>query len=346
MDSLTQAALGAVVMEATAGKKLGNKALLWGLWFGTLPDLDIVLYPLLDPVQQLGWHRGLSHSLVLMTATAPLWGLLLARLHRGAIGWQPAAWAVWWVLFTHVLIDCFTVYGTQIFEPFSHLRVGLNNLFIIDPLFTAPLVLALLLVPWFRLQGGRSAWRGRLTWTALALSSLYTFWSFGAKAVAHQRVTAALEARAIPHTRLMTTPTLLNTFLWRALVDTEEAYLVAYTSLLDKPGTPLRFERLPKNQQALGEAAGSRAAETLAWFSQGWWTAVPGPDGPLIYDWRFGELRHPGPLGPDNPPVPIFAWQLRRENGNWIPVQVRLPGPQRRDLLGPVWRRLKGEPVF
>lgn len=66
MDSITQAALGAAVGEAVLGKKLGNRALLWGVFFGTLPDLDILFSPFLDQVRQLSFHRGASHSLLIM----------------------------------------------------------------------------------------------------------------------------------------------------------------------------------------------------------------------------------------------------------------------------------------
>jgi inner membrane protein len=63
MDSLTQATLGAAVTHAVWHRPLGRKALGWGVALGTLPDLDIVIYPWLDQVQRLYWHRGESHSL-------------------------------------------------------------------------------------------------------------------------------------------------------------------------------------------------------------------------------------------------------------------------------------------
>ena len=58
MDSITQAALGAAVGEVVLGKKVGNKATLWGAFGGTLPDLDIFLNPFLTDVQSLVVHRG------------------------------------------------------------------------------------------------------------------------------------------------------------------------------------------------------------------------------------------------------------------------------------------------
>lgn len=62
MDSITQATLGAAVGYLCWHQKLKRKALIAGAILGTLPDLDIVIYPLLDEVQRLYWHRGESHS--------------------------------------------------------------------------------------------------------------------------------------------------------------------------------------------------------------------------------------------------------------------------------------------
>ena len=41
MDSLTQIVLGAACGEVALGKKIGNKALLFGAIGGTIPDLDV-----------------------------------------------------------------------------------------------------------------------------------------------------------------------------------------------------------------------------------------------------------------------------------------------------------------
>ena len=38
MDSLTQIVLGGAVGEAVLGKKVGNRAILWGAVAGTIPD--------------------------------------------------------------------------------------------------------------------------------------------------------------------------------------------------------------------------------------------------------------------------------------------------------------------
>ena len=47
MDSLTQIILGAACGEIALGKKIGNKALLFGAIGGTIKDLDVFIGKLL-----------------------------------------------------------------------------------------------------------------------------------------------------------------------------------------------------------------------------------------------------------------------------------------------------------
>ena len=114
MDSVTQAALGALCGEITMRKQLGWKAPLWGFFFGTFPDLDVLISPLLNPIAQLSWHRGISHSILICFLATPLFGFLLSKLHRQkGITFPQASWFVFLTWSTHVLIDCFTTYGTH-----------------------------------------------------------------------------------------------------------------------------------------------------------------------------------------------------------------------------------------
>jgi inner membrane protein len=140
VDSITQAALGGVVGELVLGRKLGWKGMAWGLFFGTLPDLDILVYPWLDQAEKLRWHRGISHSIAMMLVASFTFAKPLSLLHRKkGVSAKRAGWFVFLAWSTHVLIDVFTSYGTQVFEPFSDQRVAWSNIFIIDLFFTLPL---------------------------------------------------------------------------------------------------------------------------------------------------------------------------------------------------------------
>ena len=68
MDSLTQIVLGAACGEIVLGKKIGNKALLFGAIGGTIPDLDVFVGRLLfdNEILVMAFHRGFMHSIFLL----------------------------------------------------------------------------------------------------------------------------------------------------------------------------------------------------------------------------------------------------------------------------------------
>ncbi|MBK9255098.1 MAG: metal-dependent hydrolase [Saprospiraceae bacterium] len=82
MDSLTQVVLGAAVGEAVLGKKIGNRAILWGAVAGTIPDLDVVANAFLSPIDALAFHRGITHSFVFSILAALAFGWLLHKMYQ------------------------------------------------------------------------------------------------------------------------------------------------------------------------------------------------------------------------------------------------------------------------
>ena len=176
MDSLTQMVLGGASAALVAPARHRRAALVAGGVLGTLPDLDIV--PLLlsgaDAVDFVTWHRGPSHSLLVLAPAGWLLWLLLRRT------WTPVReaparwfWAIELALLTHPLLDAFTVYGTQLFWPLPGRPVMVASVFIIDPVYTIPLLAACAAAWWLRDR--RSA-----TWCLVAgfcISSTYLAWS-------------------------------------------------------------------------------------------------------------------------------------------------------------------------
>lgn len=105
MDSLTQIVLGAAVGEAILGRKVGNRAMLWGGICGTLPDLDVLANAVSDPMSALAYHRAFTHSLAFAVVISPLVGLAIHRLYGGKENdvhngtfWPVAAFAFFGIL--------------------------------------------------------------------------------------------------------------------------------------------------------------------------------------------------------------------------------------------------------
>lgn len=359
MDSLTQAALGAVVGERVIGRSLGRRAMLWGAVVGTLPDLDILAYPFLDPPGQLYWHRGLSHSLLGMLVGAPLLAWLLwlwwqrRGLHRQRDGFPPTFGRVLFFtglnFATHVLIDCFTVYGTQLFDPVSRARIGTNNLFIIDPLFTLPLFL------WLggALLAGHPPGVARRGWVGFCgcLLGVYIAASFVFQARATQRFHSELSRLGIEPMRGEVSATPFNIVVWRGLFETQDAFWIGHWSLSDDE-QPQEFFRVPRNLDALEPLRGDRVIDSVRWFSEDYLLVEPaGPRGGwVVTDLRFVEfwpettpgkprtfftwwLKPPDPSGPAD-------WELVREDSQypgfgvlWERIRARWAGD--RGAMGP-----------
>ncbi|WP_455365177.1 metal-dependent hydrolase, partial [Kaarinaea lacus] len=196
---MTQLALGAAVGEATLGRKVGNRAILWGAICGTLPDLDVFI-PLGDAVADFTYHRSASHSVFVLALLTPLIVWLILKLHPDTQAHR-RRWLllVYLVFVTHVLLDCFTVYGTQIFWPFVTTPVGWSTIFIIDPLYTLWLVIGVI----FALAATRDNHRGHMINNlGIGLSSLYLAWTVTAKFYVNDVAQQSLAKQNINYTQL------------------------------------------------------------------------------------------------------------------------------------------------
>jgi inner membrane protein len=82
MDSITQIVLGAAVGEVVLGKKVGNKAMLWGAIAGTIPDLDVYQRFFFETLRANELHRGFSHSLLFSLGFAPIMAWLIKKKEK------------------------------------------------------------------------------------------------------------------------------------------------------------------------------------------------------------------------------------------------------------------------
>ena len=292
VDSLTQAALGAVVGELVLGRQLGRRAIAWGALFGTLPDLDVAFEWILPTAWGLVMHRGISHSLLIIGLLTWLLAKPLAkRWKKDKVTPQRAAWFVFLAWGTHVLIDVFTVYGTGVLDPLPLPRLSADNLSIIDPLFTIPLVVAVIIglfvkpKEWKKGKGIRSA-----AW-CLGISSFYVILSIWAKFSVSRSIETDLAKRGVAWQRKMEAPTIGNIVLWRAVVDRPGEFWIGYRSVFDPAGQPIRWTVVPKGEAIAARHADAREVKIVKWFSKGWWIARESADGIWLADLRFAELR-------------------------------------------------------
>ena len=102
MDSLTQIVLGAACGEAALGKKIGNRAMLWGAIGGTIPDLDILGNFMMTEMESLAFHRGISHSFFFACTSPFLFAWLTDRFYKSGLyrkkAYKYIAFTVWIIL--------------------------------------------------------------------------------------------------------------------------------------------------------------------------------------------------------------------------------------------------------
>ncbi len=314
MDSLTQIALGATLAAAIAPPEQRRRALVYGAALGTLPDLD-VLVRYGDAVADFTYHRSFSHSLWLLSALAPmLW--LVCRRFDPALREAPRRWlAIFWLtLVTHPLLDAMTIYGTQLLWPFDTTPFGVGSMFIIDPLYTLPLLLAMVAVA----LRPHSASAARSLPLALLLSTAYLGWSVVAQRHVEAHARQALADMGATPSQVLALPSAFNTLLWRVLVRDEGGYREAYYSLLadDWPGPWRRFASADELIPAL---SGQWAFDRLRWFTHGYFAINREGDEVVITDLRMGSE-----------PAYVFSFVIARvTEGTSTPIAAEQQSPLR-----------------
>lgn len=301
MDSLTQLALGAAVGEAVAGRQAGRRAMLWGAICGTLPDLDVFV-PFGDAVRAFTYHRSASHSLLVLAALTPFVVWLILKLHPSTAEHRKRWYGVVYLAFaTHALLDSFTVYGTQIFWPVSETPMSWSTIFIIDPLYTLPLLAGTLAA---LVCARRRSWGHVANGVGLVLSCVYLTWTLAAKLHVERLAVAALAAQGVAGARLLSTPAPFNSLLWRVIAVDGQRYYEAYISLLDGDATP-GFVARPRRLDLIEPLRESWPVARLSWFTKDFYAAAldgrdivitdlrMGMEPDYVFQFKVGELANP-----------------------------------------------------
>jgi len=291
MDSLTQIVLGAAVGEAVLGRKIGNKAMLYGAIAGTIPDLDIFANFFSDKVTALEIHRGFTHSIFFSVLFAPILAFIVTRYekYKNVKDWS---WLFFWAFITHPILDAQTTWGTQLFWPLD-IRLAFKNVFVIDPLYTIPFLVLLILAMCQKKEAKK-----RRFYNNLGL--------------------------------------IINTLLWTANVETENAFLIGHSSFFDK--NPVEFSSYSKNHELLGNLVNQPKMQRMIAISKGWYT-VNKVNGVLYFnDLRFGALSM-------KPNATNFVFKYKIEiDANGVPSFIEEAKDKRdaKKLLSELWERIKG----
>ncbi len=337
MDSLTHLVFGACIGEGLLARPLGKRALLWGGIAQSLPDVDVLAALWLPPAENLLVHRGITHSLLAA-------GVAAVGLAGVAARWRPAvpfrAWALFFALqfAVHDLLDTCNAYGTGLLEPFSEKRFSFHLLYVADPLFTLPLLGAVLGLLWFKTGHPlrRKAAALGLLWPAVYLGG-----AAFAKARTNQALVHSLAARNIPPGAHFSTPTPFNSLLWYAVAGTEGGYLVGYRSVFEPAGHLTAFTFFPRADSLLPPAGQHDDVARLVRFADGFYTVERQNDTTRFNVLRFGQV-----LGWQHPGAPFaFGYLLGEHYDNTLAVQRGRFRGWNATTVRRLWARIFSPPV-
>lgn len=247
MDSITQIVLGAAVGELILGKKIGNKAALWGAIGGTIPDLDVIGQFFMSDIDGLLFHRGFMHSIFFVFLIGPLISYIPYKIYLHK--YIKITYFDWWLLIfsaliTHPLLDGFTTWGTQLFWPFNY-RVAIKSIFVVDPLYTIPFAFFLLFslcLPKYSIK------RRVLNSTGLMISTLFLLYTPIRQMNVKQIIISDLISKKIEFEQVSIRALPLN-IIWNVSVKTKEGF---YNTVYSKnTKNNLSYVYTPSNKELL-----------------------------------------------------------------------------------------------
>jgi inner membrane protein len=223
--------------------------------------------------------------------------------------WRDWSLLFFWAIFTHPILDSFTAFGTQLFYPFSDYRVAFNNISVVDPIYTIPFIICLVIAG---LHPKEDRKRRLWTWVGLAISSLYMLFTFYHKSIVNNIFEKTLADKGVHYERYMTSPTILNNILWQAIAEGDTMYYHGMYSFWDEREIMEPFTSLHKNHQLLAGHENDRAVKILDWFSNGYYNVVERENG----GYQLNDLRYGTTTGKfTNEKDYVFRFFLEEKDG-------------------------------
>jgi len=292
LDPLSQGVIGAVAAQQTVKHKHFLIATILGFLSGMSADLDIFIRSSEDPMLYLEFHRQFTHSLLFI----PIGGLICALffyyffLQKKDISFKQTYVYTTIGYATHGFLDSCTTYGTQLLWPFTNDRIAWNTISIIDPLFTFPLLILILLAV--------VRTRKIFSYTALSWVFIYGFFGF----IQQERAINIGKEIAINRghkiTNIESKPSFANLIVWKIIYTTEKSYYIdaVKLGLSTRVYEGTKIAKLdiqkslpwldPKSQQA-------KDIEKFRWFSNGY-VAMSKTIPNQIIDIRYSMLPNEG----------------------------------------------------
>ena len=282
---MSQGAFGAIFAQTISNKKKFIAGSILGCLAGLAPDLDVLISSNTDPLLKLEFHRQFTHSLVFIPIGALIVALLTRFFSKKYLSWKETYLFCLFGYATHGLLDACTSYGTQLFWPFSNERVSWNNISVVDPFLTIPIII-FIMIAIFK--------KNRLI-SFLGIIYIFLFLGIGVfqKNRAEEAGKYIANLREHGDAKLTVKPSLGNLLLWKVIYEEKGFYYVDAVRLLletehcqgtsiKKLNTLVDFDQLSKNSQQYKDI------KRFNWFSQDYLGV--GKDKTIITDVRYSAI--------------------------------------------------------
>lgn len=222
MDPISQGALGAALPQSLQRQKEFRSKAITITWVGAMagmtPDLDVLIRSSTDPLLFLEYHRQFTHSLFFIPIGALICSLVFMRFSRPHLNFKQTYLVSLLGYSTHALLDACTSYGTLLFWPLTDDRFAWNNVAVVDPFATVPLLVGVILAMrranvWFARAG--------LIWFFAYL--LLGYWQH---LRAHEAATELANQRGHQAAEVSIKPGFANILLWKSVYLFEQTYYV------------------------------------------------------------------------------------------------------------------------
>ena len=285
MDPVSQGAFGAIFAQTISNKKKLIAGSILGCLAGLAPDLDVLIRSNSDPLLKLEFHRQFTHSLFFIPIGALIVTLTTRFFFKKYLSFKEAYLFCLFGYATHGLLDACTSYGTQLLWPFSDERVSWNNISVVDPFLTVPVIIFIII----------AILRKNKFISFLGIIYIFLFLGLGVfqKNRAEEAGKYLAKIRGHIDTKLTVKPSLGNLLLWKVIYEDNGFYHVDAVRLLletehcqgnsiKKLNTLVDFSQLSKDSQQYKDI------KRFNWFSQDYLGV--GKDKNIITDIRYSAI--------------------------------------------------------
>lgn len=312
-----------------------KKEVKWALWAIS----GILILAVAMAVVVISFQLGLiTGFLVLVTLLILItFGFIKPKLRFQIPPGEPS-FVRWYLLFfagflTHIMLDAFTPYGTQLLQPFSDARFAFDTIAVVDPGYTMPLIIGILGASFF----GRSSRIRRLfNWAGILFSSLYLLITIYNHNAVMDKWQAHLEREDFNTEKVKVTPTIFNNILWHGVARKDSVVMESYYSFYDDIPPFSQSVEYPVNNELIEDCENAGDVMDLKKFSDGFY----------IIDKRYNEIsfidmRYGSTWSGENTSEPQFVFRfIKGDNCRFYSSRDR-PDDTRK-LLQNLMTRIKG----